>query len=146
MGLPLETKATYYPSGWMQIEIFTPTWIDHFIKYAKPSEERPILLILDGHATHVKNLELTEVQKKNMCIFLVLPPHTSHRLQPLDVSLMFPLSAYYEQTVKSWLSNNSGKVVTAQFKMWVCYLCLLMEELLHLKMLLAVSRKLVSAL
>ncbi|KAG5883911.1 hypothetical protein JTB14_032134 [Gonioctena quinquepunctata] len=42
---------------------------------------------------------------------LVIPPHTSHRLQPLDVAFMFPLSSYYSQGVQNWLRNNPGKVM-----------------------------------
>jgi hypothetical protein len=53
-GLPPETVAIYHPSGWMQTEIFAPTWINHFLQFTNPSKERPILLILDGHMTHVK--------------------------------------------------------------------------------------------
>lgn len=50
-------------------------------------------------------------REKNVHI-LVIPPHTSHRIQPLDVSFMKPLSTYYEQEVRTWLRNNPGKVVT----------------------------------
>lgn len=113
-GLPPETRAVYHPSGWMQSEIFAPIWMNHFIQYAKPSETHPVLLILDGHATHVKNINLIEMARENNTHILVLPPHTSHRMQPLDVSFMYPVSVYYEQAVKSWLRNNPGKVVTVQ--------------------------------
>ena len=112
IGLPPETKIVYHPSGWMQSEIFAPTWINHFVKYARPSLENPVLLILDGHSTHVRNLTLLEVARQNNIHILVLPPHTSHRLQPLDVSFMFPLSTFYEQHVKTWLRNNPGRVIS----------------------------------
>lgn len=45
-------------------------------------------------------------------IILCLPPHCTHRLQPLDVSFMAPLMAYYEQAVRQWLINNPGRYVT----------------------------------
>lgn len=112
IGLPAETKVVYHPSGWMQSEIFAPTWINHFIHYAKPSPEQPTLLILDGHATHVRNLQLLEIARENNIHILVLPPHTSHRLQPLDVSFMYPLSTFYEQSAKTWLRNHPGRVIT----------------------------------
>lgn len=43
---------------------------------------------------------------------LCFPPHCTHRLQPLDVSFMAPLSVYYGQEQKNWLRNNPGRVVT----------------------------------
>lgn len=112
VGLPTESISEFHPSGWMQSHIFAPTWIKHFIKYAKPSAEDPVLLVLDGHATHTKNIKLLDIAKENHIHILVIPPHTSHRLQPLDVGFMAPLSIYYEQEVKCWLRNNPGKVVT----------------------------------
>lgn len=112
IGLPPESMIDCHPSGWMQSEIFAPTWFNHFLKHSKPSPERPVLLIMDGHSTHVKNLNLVELARQNSVHILIIPPHTSHRLQPLDVSFMFPLSTYYEQEVRSWLRNNPGKVVT----------------------------------
>ncbi|KAK9754898.1 hypothetical protein QE152_g798 [Popillia japonica] len=36
-----------------------------------------------------------------------LPPHTTHRMQPLDVAFCGPLKTYYGQAV-----NNPGKVIT----------------------------------
>jgi hypothetical protein len=113
-GLRPETVAIYHPSGWMQNEIFAPTWINHFIQFTNPSKERPLLLILDGHMTHVKNISLLEIARQNHLYILVLPPYTTYCLQPLDVSFMFPLSSYYEQEVKCWLRKNPRKVVTVQ--------------------------------
>ncbi|GLV37863.1 hypothetical protein CBL_06435 [Carabus blaptoides fortunei] len=72
----------------------------------------PVLLLFDGHSTHTKKFELIELARENNVHIIVIPPHTSHRLQPLDVSFMFPLSSYYGQEIKFWLRNNPGKVVT----------------------------------
>jgi hypothetical protein len=82
------------------------------LKYSKPTKEEPVLLILDGHSTHTKNFKLVQMARQNNVHIFVIPPHTSHRLQPLDVSFMFPLSSYYGQECKNWLRNNPGKAVT----------------------------------
>ncbi|GLV46630.1 hypothetical protein CBL_20905, partial [Carabus blaptoides fortunei] len=111
IGLPPESKVVCHPSGWMQKDIFV-TWFVHFISFAKPTATDPVLLLFDGHSTHTKNLELIELARENNVHIIVIPPHTSHRLQPLDVSFMFPLSSYYGQEIKFWLRNNPGKVVT----------------------------------
>ena len=36
----------------------------------------------------------------------------SCRLQPLDVSFMKPLSLYYDESIRIWLRNHPGRVVS----------------------------------
>ena len=114
-GTPPGSIYACHSSGWMQTEIFT-IWFRHFLAYAKPTEENPVLLILDGHSTHTKNIEVIDLARDNHVEILCLPPHTTHRLQPLDVSFMKPLSTYFDQEVNKWLKNNPGRVVT-QFQL-----------------------------
>jgi hypothetical protein len=114
-GAPAGTIAVCHPSGWMQQHIFTK-WMRHFIGCVKPCKEKPVLLVLDGHATHTKNLEAIELARDHGVIMPCLPPHCTHRLQPLDVRFMGPLSTFYSQQVQLWLRNHPGRVVT-QFQM-----------------------------
>jgi len=110
-GAPPGTGYSCHPSGWMQTDIFTD-WFKHFIQYVHPTENDPVLLIMDGHCTHTKNLDLIELAQKNFISILILPPHCTHKLQPLDVSFMKPLNTFYTQCVEKWLRNNPGRVVT----------------------------------
>ena len=71
-----------------------------------------MLLILDGHSTHTKILEIIDLAREHSVVLLCLPPHCSHRMQPLDVSFMKPLSTYYDQEPEKWLRNNPGRIVT----------------------------------
>lgn len=64
-GAPPGSAFVCHPSGWMQMEIFT-TWFDHFLKHSKPSKDDPVLLILDGHATHINNLDVIEKARRIM--------------------------------------------------------------------------------
>ena len=89
----------------MQSEIFVPKWFHHFLLPTKPTAEDPVMLIFDGHATHTNNITLIEMARENDVHILVIPPHTSHRLQPFDVSFMGPLNSYYEQAVRVWLEG-----------------------------------------
>ncbi|KAB0802155.1 hypothetical protein PPYR_04341 [Photinus pyralis] len=111
-GTPPETVLVCHPSGWMQTEIFFPKWFEHFLHYSKPSATDPVLLILDGHATHTKNVQLIEAARQNHVHILCIPPHTSHRLQPLDVSFMFPLSTFHTQECETWMRQNPGRAIT----------------------------------
>lgn len=49
------------------------------------ARNRRRLLLVDGHSSHV-NLTFLKLCDELKILVLVLPPHTTHRLQPLDVS------------------------------------------------------------
>jgi len=51
-------------------------YLQHFIDFEKPSADKPILMILDGHASHTKNLDVLELARSNGVILLSVPPHT----------------------------------------------------------------------
>ena len=110
-GGPPGTVYACHPSGWMQTDLFTD-WFHHFLAFAKPTESKPVLLILDGHATHTKNIALIDLARQNNVHIICLPPHCTHRLQPLDVTFMKPLSSYYNEAVRIWLRSHPGRVVT----------------------------------
>ncbi|KAG8229090.1 hypothetical protein J437_LFUL010773 [Ladona fulva] len=95
----------------MTTELFL-VWFAKFIEFSKATKESPVLLIGDGHSTHTKNLKLLEMARENGVVLLCLPPHTSHKLQPLDVTFFKPLSLYYGEEVRKWLRSHPEKVVT----------------------------------
>lgn len=97
--------------GWIDKELFFK-WFKKFVEFAKASKDAPVLLLLDGHSSHTKNLELINYARDNGVILLCYPPHTTHRLQALDVSFMKPLSIYYDDEVRKWLRTNPGRIVT----------------------------------
>ncbi|XP_046681625.1 MFS-type transporter clz9-like [Homalodisca vitripennis] len=110
-GSPPGTVFACHPSGWMQTDIFTQ-WFEHFLRFAKPSKDDPVLLVLDGHATHTRNLDFIEKARKNHTTVVCIPPHCSHKLQPLDVAFMGPFNTYYVQAIERFLRNNPGRQVT----------------------------------
>jgi hypothetical protein len=71
-----------------------------------------VLLLLDGYASHTKNLEAIKITHEAGVIMLRFPPHCSHRLLPLDVSFYGPLSTAYNQVMDSWMRANPGRAVT----------------------------------
>jgi hypothetical protein len=58
---------------------------------------KPILLILDSHGSHETSRILQLAELHNI-IILCLPPHTTHKLQPLDVGVFGPLQ-------RAWLER-----------------------------------------
>ncbi|KAF2902156.1 hypothetical protein ILUMI_04031 [Ignelater luminosus] len=62
---------------------------------------------MDNHEVHVC-VDIIKLAKANGVILLTLPPHTSHRLQPLDRIVYGPLKKYYKDACRSWLLTNPG--------------------------------------
>jgi hypothetical protein len=110
-GTPPGSKFACHPSGWMQTEIFID-WFKHFLSYSNPSEDHPVLLLLDGHSTHVKNIEVIELARRSHVHILCFPPHCTHKLQPLDVTFNKPLSDWYSHEVNVWMRQHPGRAVT----------------------------------
>lgn len=110
-GAPFGSPVTVSESGYINSQLFVE-WIQHFINTVKPTLDNKVLLLLDGHSTHSKNLEALTLAKTNGIIMLQLPGHTTHRLQPLDVSFFKPMSSYYIQATENWLRTNPGRQVT----------------------------------
>ncbi|GBM47784.1 hypothetical protein AVEN_260068-1 [Araneus ventricosus] len=108
--IPPGLFAVYHESGWINKETFL-VWFKKFIEHSNPGPKMSVMLIIDGHNSHTKSLELDNFAQANNVVLLCFPPHTTHRLQPLDVSFMALLSTFYEQTRK-WLINHPGRCVT----------------------------------
>lgn len=109
-GAPPGTLGLATTSGWMCSEIF-PQVIDHFIKFTLSSKENPTLLIMDNHESHI-SLAAIDKARDNGVTILTLPPHCSHRLQPLDVSVFASFKAHYNSAVDSWLLHHPGTPMT----------------------------------
>jgi len=70
----------------MNSEIFCK-WLQHFIDTVHPSQDNKVLLLLDGHVSHTKNLEAIKMARTAGVIMLSYnvkfsPDNCSHRLQP----------------------------------------------------------------
>lgn len=108
---PTGSIVTVSESGYINSELFV-LWLKHFIEFVHPSPSKKVLLLLDGHTTHSKNLTAINLARDNGIIMLQLPGHTTHRLQPLDVSIFKPMETYYEEAIQQWLRSNPGRRVT----------------------------------
>jgi hypothetical protein len=55
---------------------------------------------------------LTDCAKKHNVVLFVLPPHTSHLTQPLDVEAFGPLKFMYSKECQMYLQKNPGINIT----------------------------------
>jgi hypothetical protein len=93
LGGPLGTRYTRSSNGYITTDTFKK-YIQHFAGHSKHTEESPVLLILDGHSSHIE-LECLEYCSEKHIHLMCLPPHTSHVTQPMDVSVFGPFKNYF---------------------------------------------------
>ena len=112
IGAPPGSLVTNNDSGWMDHDGFF-TWIQHFHSNVQSSKDHPVLVILDGHTSHTKNIQAIEFARENGIHMISLPPYTTHRLQPLDRSFFGPLNSNYNQAADKWMRNHAGQGITS---------------------------------
>jgi len=110
-GTPPGSIHECHPSGWIESEIFSQCFL-HFIKHTKPTKEDPVILVMDGHYSHTRNLEVITLAQENHVDIICLPPHSSHKMQPLDKAFMWPLKTFCWQEIEKWFHSYPGRVVT----------------------------------
>jgi hypothetical protein len=98
-------------SGWMTAEIFN-SW---FINFCNQVKQRPLLLLFDGHKTHL-SLDFIHLARNANVSVIKLPSHTTNHLQPLDSSCFRPLKlAWDERLVQHQRENGFTALSKRQF-------------------------------
>lgn len=112
IGSPSETTGGASPSGWSNEKLFIQ-FMEHFIEKVKPSVEKPVILLMDNHESHI-SIPVINLAKTNGVILITFHPHTSHKMQPLDRSVFGPFKTFYNTALNEWMINpgNAGKPAT----------------------------------
>ena len=108
-GAPPGTVFSVQQNGWMCNEGFVD-WLKRFISVVRPTVERNVALILDGHVSHCRNLEAINLARSAGVKMISLPPHTTHRLQPLDVTFFGPMGKFYDEALRKWMRSHVGRL------------------------------------
>jgi hypothetical protein len=103
-------------NGWSNDEIGCE-WLKHFNKHTCAIGSHR-LLILDGHGSHA-TFAFTNYARDNNIVLLYLPPHTTHRLQPLDVGIFGPLAKYYSELVHEESKWKGEGVTKREWIQWI---------------------------
>lgn len=97
--LPADWMIAVSENGWTNDRLGLD-WLKHFDRSTRSvTRGTHRLLILDGHSSHVTP-EFDQYCVQNQIVTLCIPHHTSHLLQPLDVSCFSPLKHTYGQQVQ----------------------------------------------
>lgn len=102
--------VTASEKGWTSEEIGL-RWLEevfHPETQAKAGQRRR-LLIMDGHSSHVNSAFIQQCDSFRINL-LILPPHSTHRLQPLDVGLFSPLATAYTTIFDRQWQAHEGRL------------------------------------
>ncbi|MEW8543568.1 MAG: hypothetical protein AB2693_08525 [Candidatus Thiodiazotropha sp.] len=113
-GSPSGASGEMSKSGWSSSSVFYNYLTKHFVKYVNISDQpatEPTLILYDGHRSHI-SLTLTEWARRHNVILFVLPPHTSHLTQPLDVGVFGPFKTMYNTVCQNYMKSNPGLTIT----------------------------------
>ncbi|CAH2097657.1 unnamed protein product [Euphydryas editha] len=96
--------------GWINEELFVK-WLRHFATNIGAHKQNAALLILDNHCSH-QSLSAFEFCRENGIYILSLPPHTFHKMQPLDVTFYGPLKSAYSRECDLFMKMHPFEKIT----------------------------------
>jgi len=108
-GGPLGATRGANPSGWINAKLFVE-FLKSFQQFTRCNRDHPVLLLLDNHESH-RSLEALQFCRDNGIHVVSFPPHCSHRLQPLDVSVFGPFKTAINKQFETFMRMNPGRVV-----------------------------------
>ena len=112
--IPGDWAIAVSENGWTTNELGI-AWLQHFEKHTKDRKVGAYrLLILDGHESHIST-QFEQFCKDNKIITLCMPPHSSHILQPLDVSCFGPLKTAYGRQVENYMRRYINHITKVEF-------------------------------
>ncbi|XP_065645776.1 uncharacterized protein LOC136076230 [Hydra vulgaris] len=89
VGAPSGSIIRVSSSGWTDSSLFIE-WLTHFVAVTHASKTNEQLIVLDAHRSH-KTLEAINFCHDNGIHLITLPPHCTHKMQPLDRTFFKPL-------------------------------------------------------
>jgi hypothetical protein len=105
---------TSSPNGWTSDELGYSWLTGLFEKETAVKAKRSWrLLFVDGHGSRV-NMKFLDWCERHRILDAIYPPHSTHRLQPLDVSVFAPLAHHYNQGLDSLIRQSEGRTTMSK--------------------------------
>jgi hypothetical protein len=76
----------------------------------KPNPRKHVLLELDNHYSYII-LESYKFCKENGTVIVSIPPHSTHRLQPLDVTFFGPLKKANHRECDIFMKVKAQRII-----------------------------------
>ena len=82
----------------------------HFVRYLNSHKllDRPHILLIDSHKTHVYNLPFFDEMRENNIHVMAIPPNTSHIVQALDSTPFAQFKKNLQKLLSEWNFDNHG--------------------------------------
>ena len=110
------SRVSMSENGWTD-DFLCKEWFKNcFIPQAtaRNTSGKPILLIYDGHGSHDK-IELINLAREHNIILFCLPPHTTHKLQPLDVGVFGPFQRAWSERCDEVVEDTGEEMPREDF-------------------------------
>ncbi|OJJ81088.1 uncharacterized protein ASPGLDRAFT_770304 [Aspergillus glaucus CBS 516.65] len=106
IDIPKDYRISTSENGWTNGDLGFEWLQEIFERYTASQAAGPYrLLILDGHSSHA-TAQFDQFCTARKIIPLYMPPHSSHLLQPPDVSCFGPLKKLYGQKIREAIQNG----------------------------------------
>jgi hypothetical protein len=116
--IPDETPAGWKfitsKKGWTS-DLIGFEWLkSHFQPFVSQTSNSRHLLIIDGHSSHVTVRFIAYCITSKIDFFL-LPPHSSHKTQPLDLSIFGPLKTAINLEVDQIFRHSTMRLLRVEW-------------------------------
>lgn len=98
-------------TGYMDTQTFYMWFVNHFIPNLPPA--RPVVLLIDGHDSHLDLETFQLVQKNGICLYALLK-NATHFVQPTDVGLFGPMKKSWYKSVREFSQRNPNSDINTR--------------------------------
>jgi len=130
------TFFAHSKSSFVDSELFEK-WFDRFIVSVPP--KRPLLLLMDGHLSHITLNIIRKATAQDIHI-LIFPAHLTHLLQPLDVSVFYPLNTEFDYQACKLMRKNKLKALNRS----VPTSCFLFLKIIYIQKMFGIALKIIT--
>jgi DDE superfamily endonuclease len=106
---PTDWSLSYNTKGWTSNEHGVQWLRQCFEQTREKADGAPRLLICDGHDSHITGQFIGHCMDNNIHL-MILPPHSSHLTQPLDVGVFGPLKKVMAAKIDPLLQTGVANV------------------------------------
>ncbi len=115
------TRFNTTESGWSEETTFFD-WLKHQFVPAVKRVKKPVLLLMDGHHSHLST-RIIKYAMDNKIHLECLPPHSTTILQPLDVLTLSKIKTAWRKLLsRHFKQTNSAPVTKEKFVLLVSFI------------------------
>jgi hypothetical protein len=113
--IPRDWRLQTSPNGWTTDKIGLDWLINHFEPYIRDCTVRTYyLLVLDSHSSHLSP-QFDDFCSKHKIIPICIPAHSSHLLQPLNISYFSVLKRSYGRLIENQMRLSINHISKVDF-------------------------------